>query len=467
MEEWRRGGGGQGIESSVEAIGLQSMAVDIPAKLQDFDRLPATAESKAALLAVAPLPKLLELLNDSNHVELVSKCLNKLFSESSREDLDTLKQQGSDLFPLGLQHPSEVVRKSTIKLVEKLMGEEADLLWLQERDLIFQLVRMLADDSIQMSTAASSVLLKAIGQKTGVSLVFNDRHAAHMNSIIRDRNRAVVAFRVLEFICTAWRRREEEAETFRLTGAKDELIAILHSDDVLLQLNAVEVIALLPPHEIGKASSMSLRSPLLTCSTGTPRSPPRSCREQSGQWCSAVETAGGMREVPGRLKRSSWDVESSADLERRFCEIVSEKARGDKVRVEQNIDFLDDGVCKKSSLQEQVDMLNILSVLSSTPRGLKIFVKSKTLSSVCRTVVSNLGVSRASSVSPPHYPAESEGGTEARDAVAVCRGNQVQHDGERDLVLVDVEADLRSFLTTKEKQRRQHLQRVWEMSWNL
>ncbi|EKX47942.1 26S proteasome regulatory complex, subunit PSMD5 [Guillardia theta CCMP2712] len=328
------------------------MAIDIAAKLQDFDRLPATAESKSALLAAVPLPKLLELLNDANHVELVSKCLNKLFSESSQEDLNVLKQQGSELFPLGLQHPSDVVRKSTIKLVEKLMGNEGDLLWLQERDIVFLLVKMLSDESIQMSSAASSALLRAVGQPSGVRVVFNERHVAHMSKIICDREQAVVAFRVLEFICTAWRRREDETEVFKSTGAKDQLVAIIHSDDILLQLNAVEVIALLPSHEIGKELLVHLLQ--------------------------VAESTLGSGAVPARLLEAcarflAGEVESSAELEGRFCETVSQRARGES-----------------SSVQEQVDMLNVLSVLSSSPRGLKILVRSKTLPSVCRGVSSNL-----------------------------------------------------------------------------
>ena len=111
------------------------MAQEEWAVLSDFAALPATPESRAALLAVVPLPRLLELLQaGGTRMDVLVKCLEKLLGSSEADSRQILKSDdGARMLPLGLGHPDDLVRRTSVRVAAGLVHCDEDIAWLQEQ----------------------------------------------------------------------------------------------------------------------------------------------------------------------------------------------------------------------------------------------------------------------------------------------------------------------------------------------
>jgi bifunctional ADP-heptose synthase (sugar kinase/adenylyltransferase) len=58
--------------------------------------------------------------------------------------------------------------------------------------------------------------------------------------------------RVLELVCRMWSISADSAARCKALGVKEHLLTILDGEDILMQLNALELLAYLPPKEIGE-----------------------------------------------------------------------------------------------------------------------------------------------------------------------------------------------------------------------
>lgn len=113
---------------------ILAMAGEEWTTLSDFAVLPATSESRAALLAVVPLPRLLVLLSEGARMEVLCKCLEKILGSSDSDSRQILKSNdGARMLPLGLGHPDELVRRTSVQVVAGLVGCDEDIAWLQEK----------------------------------------------------------------------------------------------------------------------------------------------------------------------------------------------------------------------------------------------------------------------------------------------------------------------------------------------
>jgi hypothetical protein len=110
------------------------MAQEEWAVLADFAALPATPESRAALLAVVPLARLLELLQAGARMDLLVKCLEKMLGSEDADSRQILKSDdGSRMLPLGIGHPDELVRRTAVRVAAGLVNSDEDIAWLQEQ----------------------------------------------------------------------------------------------------------------------------------------------------------------------------------------------------------------------------------------------------------------------------------------------------------------------------------------------
>ena len=102
--------------------------------LQEFAEMPATQETRAALLATVSIPRLLELLQDGQRMDVLCKCLEKIFGSADADSRLILKSQdGTRMLPLGLRHPDQLVRRATVRMIAGLVECDEDLAWLREQ----------------------------------------------------------------------------------------------------------------------------------------------------------------------------------------------------------------------------------------------------------------------------------------------------------------------------------------------
>lgn len=102
--------------------------------LVDFAALPATPESRAALLAVVPLPRLFALLQDGARMDVLCRVLEKVLGSSEEDSRQILKgNAGERMLPLGLGHPDELVRRTSVRVAAGLLESDKDLAWLREQ----------------------------------------------------------------------------------------------------------------------------------------------------------------------------------------------------------------------------------------------------------------------------------------------------------------------------------------------
>eukprot|EP00286_Rhodomonas_abbreviata_P030067 CAMPEP_0181301430 /NCGR_PEP_ID=MMETSP1101-20121128/7421_1 /TAXON_ID=46948 /ORGANISM="Rhodomonas abbreviata, Strain Caron Lab Isolate" /LENGTH=486 /DNA_ID=CAMNT_0023406737 /DNA_START=60 /DNA_END=1520 /DNA_ORIENTATION=+ len=233
--------------------------------LKTFLASPPTAEVRTSFLATVPLDAVLQLLGDASSIETVCQCLSKLLGGDHAEGRAFFfSPQGSTLVPAGLSHGNALVRRTSIELLSSKMFDDEWLAWLRREGVLLSLIKAVSDPSIQVSNAASSALLKAASTPAGIDGIFTD-HMDQLTQQIVDDSDSTIQLRVLELVCRMWQLSPDCTRKCKETPARGLLVSMCESDDILLQLNAVEIIALLPPSEIGRDIMPKLAEVAQTC----------------------------------------------------------------------------------------------------------------------------------------------------------------------------------------------------------
>jgi hypothetical protein len=240
-----------------------NMAGDEWTMIADFAAMPVTEETRSALLAKVPLQRLLEMLAAGGRMDILCQCLEKVLGSAEADSRRILKSEdGARLLPRGLGHPDELVRLTSVRVAAGLVDSDEDLAWLESHNLVFGLVCATTDTSLAVANAACNALVKAVARTSGVAAVFAADCCEEMQARMCDSSAgaSVIRMRVLELMCRMWAVSAAAAERCKALGAKQQLLVILEGADILLQLNAVEVLAYIPPTDIGE----ELLSQLLT-----------------------------------------------------------------------------------------------------------------------------------------------------------------------------------------------------------
>ena len=315
------------------------MAGEEWAVLADFATLPASPESRAALLGAVPLPRLLELLQANGaRMDVLCKCLEKLLCAEDADSRQILRgPDGARMLPIGFGHPDERVRLFCVRVVGGLVSCDEDIKWLEDHGLVFDLVCATTDTVLAVGNAACNVLVKAVACPAGVAAVFAANCCEQLQVRMSDAGAgaaaSVIRMRVLELLCRLWAASPAAAERCKALGVKQQLIDIIEGDDILLQLNAVEVLAQLPAQDVGE--------------------------DLLAQLLATAEAMVGGGAVPARLLAcvASFVAHDSAgvpgSLEARFCELLASRL-----------------AAARPASDAAVDLLDILAALTATPRGL-------------------------------------------------------------------------------------------------
>lgn len=189
--------------------------------LEDFAALPVTPEAKAALLSALPLPTLVGLLGDESRVELVCRCIRKLFSSGTDCSAEQafLVQDGAWLIPAGLTHADMTARKTTVGIIAGLLPVAEHRAWLRSQGLFLKLLTALFDSSMQVSHAASVAVLEALTYDDSADAVFVDCNQ-ELCAMLVDGRDSTMQLRAIEVVAKAWQISPKCTEYCRATPAK-------------------------------------------------------------------------------------------------------------------------------------------------------------------------------------------------------------------------------------------------------
>eukprot|EP00802_Teleaulax_amphioxeia_P015853 Tamp_15953.p1 GENE.Tamp_15953~~Tamp_15953.p1 ORF type:complete len:494 (+),score=134.77 Tamp_15953:125-1483(+) len=289
-------------------------------------------------------------------MDVLCKCLEKVLGSAEEDSRLYLKSEdGARMLPLGLGHPDELVRRTSVRVATSLVECDEDIAWLHEQGIVYSLVCASTDSSLGVATTACNALVKAAARPTGVEAIFAPECCEELQVRMHDDSAAgsVIRMRVLELVCRMWSASPEAAQRCKALRAKEQLVAILEGDDILLQLNAIEVLAYLPPHDVGE----DLLSQLLT----------------------TAEESLGSGAVPARVLSSvatfvaQQEGMVSPALQARLCHILAQRLPQERAG--------SDGA---------VDMLSVVAALCDTPRGLAALQRSSQFAAAVAHVATNL-----------------------------------------------------------------------------
>ena len=218
--------------------------LEIVSAIEEFARFPVTPETKERLLLKLDIPAITRLLDDDAHSDSTCRALNKLMPESTV----LLRNNGADLWLVGLGHRNSIVRKTTLEILSDLAFQEGGMDYMSEKALIPAVFKSLADKELTVSKTASDLILRLSTDASFCSTFF-EKCRAEINRVIRG-DESISQLRALELLSRIWSQSAECAELCRQTGAKETLLALMESEDCLLQLNAVEILSSLPPGEV-------------------------------------------------------------------------------------------------------------------------------------------------------------------------------------------------------------------------
>eukprot|EP01087_Luapelamoeba_hula_P011788 TRINITY_DN3249_c0_g1_i1.p1 TRINITY_DN3249_c0_g1~~TRINITY_DN3249_c0_g1_i1.p1 ORF type:complete len:492 (-),score=72.04 TRINITY_DN3249_c0_g1_i1:35-1480(-) len=165
-----------------------------------------------------------------------------------------LTPQGKGLLELGLRHPSENVRVLVLSQLLRCTTNREGLLFLRDSSLMPFVIEAVKDDSFSVSENASKVIVGAAsaaveGEDIGTKLVFTDTNIESLHTVARDSDNENLRFRVFDLFvrlaCISGNLFERCEFILR------ELVALLHTADVLQQLNVIELVARLAQTETG------------------------------------------------------------------------------------------------------------------------------------------------------------------------------------------------------------------------
>ena len=203
------------------------LAVDTPARA-------------ASVLQVISLPVLFGCLHteDSGQVKACCSVLKKLINT-----VDAGVVLGdTPLLVSGFQHKSSEVRLLCISAANKSLNSEVACLEVLESDLGVTMVRLLADEDLLCSQAASDFLSTAIGYDACSQLLFQVEGQLLKELIALLGTSSTVRYRVFAMIASLATKSEAMLSLCGNAGILVALFDDLATDDILVCLNAIEVL---------------------------------------------------------------------------------------------------------------------------------------------------------------------------------------------------------------------------------
>nr|XP_054769978.1 26S proteasome non-ATPase regulatory subunit 5-like [Lytechinus pictus] len=174
-----------------------------------------------------------------NELELSRDILTTLLDNV---DVEVLLAQFRDELCMGLGHPQEDIRALCLKQIKRAANETAGLhILLSDGDLLSLVISKVGDDSLAVAKIAMVVLQVAGSDVKGQGLLFGGQHLANLKSVAAKND--TVRYRVFEVAVHVAGSSSSALEHTVSSGFLQDLVSDINTDDVLIQLNAIEMLA--------------------------------------------------------------------------------------------------------------------------------------------------------------------------------------------------------------------------------
>eukprot|EP00741_Cyanophora_paradoxa_P008034 tig00001249_g7773.t1 len=218
--------------------------LDDSAAVQTFLAAPLTVENAQQFLAEFPLQRLTGFLALRNFadIDIVVKLLERVLNGP----LGSALLVSSELRPLlaqGLQHPRADVRRLTVsQLVKTCDAQQSDgLEFLRSNDLLLPLVSSLADADVGVSETVNRFLVKVGSSGDGRSLLEGSGALERLRGLLEQGETARV--RALQAFAGIAATSPDGFEWSRANSTLGSLASELDADDVLLRMNALQLVS--------------------------------------------------------------------------------------------------------------------------------------------------------------------------------------------------------------------------------
>ncbi|XP_014672675.1 PREDICTED: 26S proteasome non-ATPase regulatory subunit 5-like [Priapulus caudatus] len=207
-------------------------------------------------------PSSLRIIVPKLNIEAIFDCLNASTSEQIELTCDLLERLLQVLPPIlmlqrfddhllrALSHPSADVRQMLLVQIAHCLSDGSAVQELTRRiDILTKTVQLLADDDVNVTALSKQALLKLAESQNGRNILFSTNTFPHMQAVMKASDTA--KFRVYEVIVRVASFSADGLVQAAQTGALAQLIGEIENGDVLLQLNALDLLSDLALTEYG------------------------------------------------------------------------------------------------------------------------------------------------------------------------------------------------------------------------
>ena len=243
------------LEASPEVSKVQEVAAffSLPLLFSTLQTTPPSSSSSSSS-------------SDEDHTRLASSVLGKVLAALPVSQL----AQISEYIELGLQHPSEDVKRMSLNLLMSKQSEQGMEAMIVAPTMFHLVSQLLGDENLQCAKQASAIVLHFASKPHVLSPPVQDSLSLDLGTLMRVND--TVRYRVYELAVQVVLRGGPEAfELINSTGVLENLIRELDLDDVLVKLNCIQLLVdLLENHDgmrflesaqvLGKLHSLLLAS---------------------------------------------------------------------------------------------------------------------------------------------------------------------------------------------------------------
>ena len=245
------------LEASPEVSKVQEVAAffSLPLLFSTLQTTPPSSSSSSSSSS-----------SDEDHTRLASSVLGKVLAALPVSQL----AQISEYIELGLQHPSEDVKRMSLNLLMSKQSEQGMEAMIVAPTMFHLVSQLLGDENLQCAKQASAIVLHFASHPHVLSPPVQDSLSLDLGTLMRVND--TVRYRVYELAVQVVLRGGPEAfELINSTGVLEGLIRELDLDDVLVKLNCIQLLVdLLENHDgmrflesaqvLGKLHSLLLAS---------------------------------------------------------------------------------------------------------------------------------------------------------------------------------------------------------------
>ncbi|XP_022328656.1 26S proteasome non-ATPase regulatory subunit 5-like [Crassostrea virginica] len=179
-----------------------------------------------------------DILNTDNK-EVLELCCNVLEKLLDASGPVTVFQRYREEILKGLSHPQITVKCLCLRQMVVASVEVIDEL-LPHREMLQKTATMLSDD-IQVANLASKVLINLGRTQQGLAVLFSNQMTHCLEQVLNISD--TVRFRVYEMLIQICKLSLAALENTHHSGLLQQLLNEVHKDDILVQLNAIEMLS--------------------------------------------------------------------------------------------------------------------------------------------------------------------------------------------------------------------------------